>query len=133
MPNSNPIKKAETPSDAKLTATMDYAGTAIFLLSDYRRFGLAERVCYHFDLIEALVEKEKSPSSSASDGNKVTVLGGFKTRPSSTSGIKVYLHVNKDLGSKKGAKTLCALRTGTFSSSATVYVDVGDSLSLIHI
>lgn len=75
MPNSKPIKKAEMPSDAKLAATMDYAGTAIFLLSDYRRFGLAERVCYHFDLIEALVEKEKSPSSSASDGNKVTVSG----------------------------------------------------------
>lgn len=75
-------------------------------------------------------EFRPSTGKSKYDGNKVTVLGGFKTRPSSTSGIKVYLHVNKDLGSKKGAKTLCALRTGSFSSSATVYVDVGDSGSI---
>lgn len=72
-------------------------------------------------------EFRPSTGKSKYDGKKVTVIGGFKTRPSSTAGIKVYLHVNKDLGSKKGAKTLCALRTGTFSSSATVYVDVGDS------
>lgn len=61
------------------------------------------------------------------DGKKVVVLGGFRERPTSTSGIRVYLHVNKDLGSKKGSASYCALRTGTFSSNAIVYVDVGSS------
>ena len=72
-------------------------------------------------------ETRPATGKSKYDANKVTVLGGFKARPTSTAGIKVYLHVNKSIGSAKGSSTLCALRTGSFSSSATVYVDVGDN------
>ena len=108
-------------NDDNLNALIPKSGQIRF--SDFYNRRLNVIVDYH----SGSDEFRPSTGKSKYDGNKVTVLGGFKTRPSSTSGIKVYLHVNKDLGSKKGAKTLCALRTGTFSSSATVYVDVGDS------
>ena len=31
--------------------------------------------------------------------NGVTVVGGFRTRPTSTGGIKVFVNVNKKIGS----------------------------------
>ena len=72
-------------------------------------------------------ETRPSTGKSRYDGKSVVVLGGFRERPSSTAGIRVYLHVNKHLGSAKGNVNYCALRTGTFSDSAIVYVDVGSS------
>ena len=41
-------------SNTDLLPTIGDASSAIFLLKDYSRFGLAERICYHFDLTEAL-------------------------------------------------------------------------------
>jgi hypothetical protein len=73
---SNDNKKTFSPSDAEIVATMDYAGTAIFLLSDYGRYGLAERICYHFDLIEAfLVSDEKSSAPSEDNISNSSVSG----------------------------------------------------------
>jgi hypothetical protein len=37
-------KKSQLPSDAEVLALMGDATTAIFLLRDYEKFGLAERV-----------------------------------------------------------------------------------------
>jgi hypothetical protein len=39
------------------------AASAIFLLRDYSKFGLAERVCYHFDLSEALMASEDATTT----------------------------------------------------------------------
>ena len=63
--------------------------------------------------------------------NGVRVIGGFRTRPTNTSNIKVFVNVNKTIGSvTNNATSRCALRTGTWDSNTTLQVDV---LSLIHI
>ena len=45
-----------------LLPTIGDASSAIFLLRDYSRFGLPERICYHFDLVEALTTINSSIS-----------------------------------------------------------------------
>ena len=47
----------------------------------------------------------------------VTVIGGFKGRPSNSSGTKVVLHVSGTVGSSKDSREHCALRTGGAWSS----------------
>lgn len=49
---------------------IDDAATAIFVLRDYSKFGLAERVCYHFDLTESLSATEPSSSESSPPLNR---------------------------------------------------------------
>ena len=44
--------------------TIGDASSAIFLLRDYSKFGFAERICYHFDLIEALATTNSSSMKS---------------------------------------------------------------------
>ena len=61
------------------------------------------------------------------DANAVTVIGGFKKRPKSAAGTRVFIHVNKFIGSAKGGSTVCALRTGSFGSTCLLNVDVGGS------
>lgn len=50
--------------DAGLLRQLGDATTAIFLLRDHEKFGLTERVCYHFDLSEALSVSQNESSSS---------------------------------------------------------------------
>ena len=60
--------------------------------------------------------------------NGVRVIGGFRTRPTNTSNIKVFVNVNKSIGSTtNNATSRCALRTGTWDSNTTLQVDVGGS------
>lgn len=59
--------KSQLPSDSEVLALMGDATTAIFLLRNYDKFGLAERVCYHFDLTEALTASEESNSSNGDE------------------------------------------------------------------
>ena len=56
---------------------------------------------------------------------RVKVIGGLKSKPSNTSGHRVRIHVNQDLGGKKGGKNVCALRTGSWNSGTSLIVDVG--------
>ena len=62
--------------------------------------------------------------------NKVKVIGGFRSKPSSSSGCKIYLHVNKTIGSEvtdNGADIeLCAVKTGrNWGGNTVLRVDVG--------
>jgi len=57
--------------------------------------------------------------------DRVTVIGGKRSKPSNTSGHRVRIHVNQDLGGKKGGKNVCALRTGSWNSGTSLIVDVG--------
>ena len=59
------------------------------------------------------------------NSNNVRVIGGFKSRPSNTSGSQVIIHVNKTFGSEKGGANHCALRTGSWDSNTQLQVDVG--------
>ena len=57
--------------------------------------------------------------------DRVTVIGGKKSKPSNTSGHRVRIHVNQNIGGKKGNVNFCALRTGTWDSGTSLIVDVG--------
>ena len=58
----------------------------------------------------------------------VTVVGGYRTRPSNTSGTRVKIHVNQSIGSEKNSINHCALRTGNgWNSGTTLSVDVGSN------
>ena len=59
--------------------------------------------------------------------NQVAVVGGFRDRPNNSSGTKVHIHVNQQIGSEKTRVEHCALRTGSWDSSTTLQVDVGGS------
>tara|TARA_B100001989_G_scaffold251260_1_gene230079 strand:- start:861 stop:1880 length:1020 start_codon:yes stop_codon:yes gene_type:complete len=56
---------------------------------------------------------------------RVHVIGGLKSKPSNTSGHRVRIHVNQNLGGKKGEQTICALRTGNWDANTDLIVDVG--------
>ena len=56
----------------------------------------------------------------------VTVIGGFKGRPSNSSGTRVVLHVSGTVGSSKDSRVHCALRTGgAWESGTELEVNVG--------
>jgi hypothetical protein len=64
----------------------------------------------------------------------VTVIGGFKTKPSKTNGSKVWIHTNGIVGSDKNnttsnstSVTYCSLRVGQWEDGTTLIVDVGDN------
>tara|TARA_B100000508_G_scaffold49118_1_gene38198 strand:- start:33 stop:1079 length:1047 start_codon:yes stop_codon:yes gene_type:complete len=59
--------------------------------------------------------------------NEVAVVGGYRTRPSNSSGTKVHIHVNQAIGSERFDPDHCALRTGSWDGSTTLQVDVGGS------
>jgi len=60
--------------------------------------------------------------------NNVTVIGGFRGRPSNPNGKKVYIHVNKTIkNSRNSDRTRCALKTGQSWNGAELRVDVGGS------
>ena len=71
-----------------------------------------------------LVAKDRYNSNSSGD---VNVIGNYRTRPSNSSGTKVHIHVNQQIGSEKTRVEHCALRTGSWDSSTTLQVDVGGS------
>ena len=63
------------------------------------------------------------------NNNNLTVIGGFRSKKE--GGSKIYINVNKKFCSDKNNVNNCALKTGSWDSTATVQVDLG--LSLIHI
>ena len=59
------------------------------------------------------------------NNNKLTVIGGFRSQKE--GGSKIIINVNKKFCSNKDATSRCALRTGSWDSTAVVQVDVGSS------
>ena len=57
--------------------------------------------------------------------DRVTVIGGKKSKPSNTAPHRVRIHVNQNIGGKSGEGDVCALRTGSWNSGTDVIVDVG--------
>ena len=57
--------------------------------------------------------------------DRVSVIGGLRSKPSNTSGHRVRIHVNQNLGGKSGERNICALRTGSWNSGTDLIVDVG--------
>ena len=71
-----------------------------------------------------LIAKDRYNSGGSND---VNVVGNYRTRPNNSSGTKVHIHVNQQIGSEKTRVEHCALRTGSWDSSTTLQVDVGGS------
>ncbi len=63
----------------------------------------------------------------AGGSNDVQTVGNYRTRPNNSSGTKVHIHINQEIGSEKTRVEHCALRTGSWDSSTTLQVDVGGS------
>lgn len=59
------------------------------------------------------------------NNNDVTVIGGFKSRPSSGSGSRVITNVNKTIGSAQGNINNVALRTGSWESDTNLEMQIG--------
>ena len=70
-------------------------------------------------------ETRKVAKNDKWNNNQVTVVGGFRSKKE--GGSKIIINVNKKFCSNKDATSRCALRTGSWSSTATVQVDVGSS------
>jgi len=60
---------------------------------------------------------------------RVSVIGGYRGKPSNSSGTRVILHVNKRLGSEyDGARGMkCALRTGYWEGGTNLDVYIGSN------
>ena len=72
-------------------------------------------------------EEKPQTARARYNAQNVTVVGEKKSRPSDTSGSKVIIHVNKDIGSNKSSETSCALRTGdTWEAGTELQIDVGN-------
>jgi len=59
------------------------------------------------------------------------VVGNFVGNNNNTSGKKVIILVNKDIGSNKSAQNSCALRTGNWNSNTVLEVLVGPNGEII--
>lgn len=67
--------------------------------------------------------KNDKYNASSQTGNYIVV--GSPSKPSTTNGKKVIIHVNKTIGSAAGNVTNVALRTGTWDAGTEVLVEVG--------
>ena len=70
-------------------------------------------------------EFRKSAKNDKWNNNNLTVIGGFRSKKE--SGSKIIINVNKKFCSDKSNIVNCALKTGSWDSTATVQVDVGSS------
>ena len=59
------------------------------------------------------------------NNNNLTVIGGFRSKKE--GGSKIYINVNKKFCSDKNNVNNCALKTGSWDSTATVQVDLGSN------
>ena len=66
------------------------------------------------------------------NGNSVTVIGGYAGKPNIPNGKKVYIHVNKLIGSDQNINHRnVALTTGLFDFGSELFVSVGTSGAIV--
>ena len=105
-----------------LNATIPQSGTIRF--SDFYGKKLNIVVNYH----TGGTETQPQNGYQRYQANNVTVIGGFRGRPSNPNGKKVYIHVNKTIRNNRNSdQTRCALKTGQSWNGAELRVDVGGS------
>tara|TARA_B100001113_G_C21091104_1_gene614379 strand:- start:284 stop:1369 length:1086 start_codon:yes stop_codon:yes gene_type:complete len=74
--------------------------------------------------VDGGTETRKNAKIDKWNNNNVMVVGGYRNKKE--GGSKIIIHVNKTFQSNAGdTATACALRTGTWSSTATLQVDIG--------
>jgi len=105
-----------------LNATIPQSGTIKF--SDFYGKKLNIIVNYH----TGGTETQPQNGYQRYQANNVTVIGGFKGRPSDPNGKKVYIHINKKIINRTSDdQKRCALKTGQSWNGAELRVDVGGS------
>ena len=105
-----------------LNATIPQSGTIKF--SDFYGKKLNIIVNYH----TGGTETQPQNGYQRYQANNVTVIGGFRGRPSNPNGKKVYIHVNKKIINRTSDdQQRCALKTGQSWNGAELRVDVGGS------
>ena len=66
------------------------------------------------------------------NGNAVTMIGGYASKPNNPGGKKVYVHVNKLIGSDQNINHRnVALTTGLFDFATELFVSVGTSGAIV--
>ncbi len=96
-------------------------GTSPISFADFAQKQLNVIVHYSGTQIRPSTGRQKYTANS-----DVTVIGGFKGRPSNSSGTRVVLHVSGTVGSSKDSRTHCALRTGgAWEAGTELEVNVG--------
>jgi hypothetical protein len=65
------------------------------------------------------------------DNNNVVVIGGFRGRPSSSSGIRVIVNTDKIIGSDKSSINAAALRTGGWEGGTQLEIEIGSNTQII--
>ena len=65
------------------------------------------------------------------DNSTPTVIGGYKSKPTNTSGKKILISINKSIGSDKAATNNVALRTGSWNSGTMLFVRIGTNGEII--
>ena len=107
-----PSANASIPGPGQTISFQDFYNARLNVVVDYHTGGTEYRV----------IAKDKYVA------NGVTVVGGFRTRPTSTGAIKVFVNVNKIIGSDTNNDThRAALRTGSWDSGTQLTIDVGGS------
>jgi hypothetical protein len=64
------------------------------------------------------------------NSDNVVVIGGFRGKPSSSNGSKVYINVNTTIGSAKGNRNNVALRTGLWDTNTELITIIGSGGAL---
>ena len=107
-----PSANASIPGPGQTISFQDFYNARLNVVVDYHTGGTEYRA----------IAKDKYVA------NGVTVVGGFRTRPTSTGAIKVFVNVNKKIGSDTNNDThRAALRTGSWDSGTQLTIDVGGS------
>ncbi len=109
------------PLDSDLDGTNPIPQTGEIKFSDFYGRRLNVVVDCHSGSTET-----RGNAKSKYNSNQVSVVGGFRSHPSSATGIKVIINVNKSFRSENNSnQNVVALRTGEYGSDCLLRVDVG--------
>ena len=133
--NKNNGSLTNMPLDTGVPTSVS-AGSSSIAASNFFSKKLNVVVNYHTS-DENRPEDAKSRYNTTSDSTgtstgKWNVVGGYKNPPSDTSGTKVMINVNKEIGSVRSSassdKNKVALRTGSsWTAGTTLQIDIGSS------
>ena len=118
---------SEIPLDAGIPQ-----GNASISFQDFRGKKLNIIIDYYTSTYDNNTRENEGETLNIRDrftsGTDVHVVGGLRSKPSSSSEIKTIVHVNRKLGGERANDaTRCALRTGTgWEADTEMIIDVGN-------
>ena len=131
--NLGAYRISQTPTNSNLTLPID----ADIPTSGQIRFGnfYSKRLNIVVNCAPTSTIQTRITARTRYDTNTdITVIGGLKGKPPSTSGSKVWIHANGTIGSDVNntisntyATTRCSLLVGSWENNTTLNVDVGNA------